>query len=375
MPMKSFDEGTVAHLDVAVGDEVALGQRVLVLAKKGEDPKQVAASLQGGGKSAPAEPKATPAPAAKAPEPDEERPTRRGSRRGADQHADDARTVDRREQRPGGPTASPAPVHQDAAAGADGGGRVKSSPLARKIAAAARVDLRQVQGSGPGGRVVRHDVEAFVEARRRRPEGRARSPRPPRRPLAAGRIPHTRMRKTIAQRMVQAKQEAPEIHVTVDIRVDEIVAIRERLNKQLAAEKIKLSLGDFVTKAVALALRRHPAVNASFEPDAIVDAPRGQRRHRRRHRGGPDRPRPAQRRHARPARDPDHERGPGRGRPQGQAHRRADDRRDLHDQQPRHVRRPPVRRHPEPPRGRHPRRRRRPRSGRSSSATRSPSAR
>ena len=78
------------------------------------------------------------------------------------------------------------------------------------------------------------------------------------------------MRKTIATRMVEAKQAAPEIHVTVDIRVDELVAIRERLNKQLAAEKIKLSLGDFVTKAVALALRRHPGVNASFEPDAIV---------------------------------------------------------------------------------------------------------
>lgn len=78
------------------------------------------------------------------------------------------------------------------------------------------------------------------------------------------------MRKTIAQRMVEAEKVAPEIHVTVDIRVDGIVAIREQLNKQLAPAKIKLSLGDFVTKAVALALRRHPGVNASYEPDAIV---------------------------------------------------------------------------------------------------------
>jgi pyruvate dehydrogenase E2 component (dihydrolipoamide acetyltransferase) len=78
------------------------------------------------------------------------------------------------------------------------------------------------------------------------------------------------MRKTIAQRMVQAKQSAPEIHVTVDIRADKLVTIRESLNKQLAPENIKLSLGDFVTKAVALALRGHPGLNASFEPDAIV---------------------------------------------------------------------------------------------------------
>ena len=89
-------------------------------------------------------------------------------------------------------------------------------------------------------------------------------------PLAAQRIPHTRMRKTIAQRMLQAKQAAPEIHLTVDVRVDRLVAAREEINKHLAREGIKISLGDFVTKAVALALRLHPGLNASFEPDAIV---------------------------------------------------------------------------------------------------------
>jgi len=78
------------------------------------------------------------------------------------------------------------------------------------------------------------------------------------------------MRKTIADRMLKSKQSAPEIHVTVDIRVDKASAIREALNKQLAAEKIKLSMGDFVTKAVAMALLKHPGVNASYEADAIV---------------------------------------------------------------------------------------------------------
>ena len=78
------------------------------------------------------------------------------------------------------------------------------------------------------------------------------------------------MRKTIAQRMVQSKQTAPEIHVTVDVRVDKLLARRETLNKELAAAKVKLSVGDFVTKAVAAALRRHPALNATFDPDAIV---------------------------------------------------------------------------------------------------------
>ncbi len=70
--------------------------------------------------------------------------------------------------------------------------------------------------------------------------------------------------------MIEAKATAPEIHVTVDIRIDKLMEVREALNKQLAAEKIKLSVGDFVTKAVALALRKHPGVNASYEADAIV---------------------------------------------------------------------------------------------------------
>jgi pyruvate dehydrogenase E2 component (dihydrolipoamide acetyltransferase) len=154
------------------------------------------------------------------------------------------------------------------------GGRIKSSPLARKIAASAKIDLGDVPPTGPGGRVIRADVEAFLASRPA--GGSAAKAAPATRTVAAGvakRIPHSPMRKTIAARMVQAKQAAPEIHVTVDIRVDEVVAIRERLNKQLAAEKIKLSVGDFVTKAVAMSLRKHPGVNATFEPEAIVEQP------------------------------------------------------------------------------------------------------
>ena len=78
------------------------------------------------------------------------------------------------------------------------------------------------------------------------------------------------MRKTIAQRMSQAKQTAPEIHLSADVQADRIFAARAEINKHLAAEGIKVSIGDFVTKAVALALRFHPGLNASFEPDAIV---------------------------------------------------------------------------------------------------------
>jgi pyruvate dehydrogenase E2 component (dihydrolipoyllysine-residue acetyltransferase) len=262
MPLESFDEGIVAVLCVQVGQDVAVGKPVLILAAKGEDPKAIAAS------SGTAKPAAAPAVALGKAEPGVQHeaqgsgapyremtssPTRPEVSNGQEQHA-----------------ATATEVH--------GGGRIKSSPLARKIAASAKIELGDVPPTGPGGRVIRRDVEAFLASR---PTGGAASPpstrlAPAPRPsagVAAKRTPHTPMRKTIAARMVQAKQSAPEIHVTVDIRVDEVVAIRERLNKQLAPEKIKLSVGDFVTKAVALALRKHPGVNATFEPEAIVEHP------------------------------------------------------------------------------------------------------
>jgi pyruvate dehydrogenase E2 component (dihydrolipoamide acetyltransferase) len=252
MQMKSYEDGFIVHIDHQAGDEVALGQRVMVLAKKGEDPKKVVESLGLGKPAAEAKSAAATATATA---------TAHSAANG--QQSTTAAGV--------------ASVEQ----------RLKTSPLARKVAAASRVDLGQVAGSGPGGRIVRRDIEAFLKGE---PQSKqtaaavpttqqvpsapaprvAAPPRPSAPPLAAQRIPHSRMRKTIAQRMLQSKQAAPEIHLSVDIRVDRLVAAREELNKRLARESIKLSIGDFVTKAVAVALRQHPGLNASFEPDAIV---------------------------------------------------------------------------------------------------------
>jgi pyruvate dehydrogenase E2 component (dihydrolipoamide acetyltransferase) len=245
MPMEAFDEGTVARLDVQEGDEIALGQRVLLLAKKSEDFKQVGAQAAS----------ATPASSSAA------APTPLAA------HAA-ATTVS------GNGEQAHAPV--------ESGGRVKSSPLARKIAAAANVDLATVPGSGPGGRVVRNDVESFIKGGSSRSAAASGQPAPAReatRPSVAAkpgesrRIPHTPMRKTIAKRMTESAQTVPVIHVTVDVRLDKVFAIREALNGRLAAEKVKLSVGDFVTKAAALALRKHPGLNASFTADAIVHHP------------------------------------------------------------------------------------------------------
>ena len=269
MPLESFDEGIVAVLCAEVGQDVAVGKPVLILAAKGEDPKAIGRS-NGTVKPAPA-----PAVSSSKPEPKPEpEPEIRYEAQGANAPYREMTSSPTHPEVSNGqgqhaPTA--AEVHQ--------GGRIRSSPLARKIAAAAQVEIGDIPPTGPGGRVIRSDVEAFLASRPAVGVATAApsKPAPAARPTApAGqprRIPHTPMRKTIAARMVLAKQSAPEIHVAVDIRVDEVVAIRERLNKQLAAEKIKLSVGDFVTKAVALALRKHPGVNATFEPEAVVEHP------------------------------------------------------------------------------------------------------
>jgi pyruvate dehydrogenase E2 component (dihydrolipoamide acetyltransferase) len=271
MQMKSYDDGTIVHIDHAAGEEVALGQRVMVLAKKNEDPEKVAAGLGGQTKAAkPASDKV---------------PTAAGAVRGgggATTGVTGPAGATGRIVGNGQPAAEGANGRQTAEAADETGARLKASPLARKLAEDARVDLTQIRGSGPNGRIVRRDIEAYLQSEPAAadaetprpalaPAGMAPEvrPVPTAAPMATQRIPHSRMRKTIAQRMVQAKQTAPEIHLTVDIRADRLVAAREELNKRLAREGIKLSLGDFVTKAVAMALRAHPGVNASFEADAI----------------------------------------------------------------------------------------------------------
>jgi pyruvate dehydrogenase E2 component (dihydrolipoamide acetyltransferase) len=248
MTMESFDEGTIAVLDVKEGDDIQLGQRMLVIAKKGEDVKLAAAS---GSSAAPAKQAAAAPAGSDEPTNTPVAPQPSTASNGQESHAND-----------------PFVVSVD-------GGRVKSTPLARKVAAAASLNIAEVTGSGPAGRVVRDDVEAYLKkGPSKTSTSPAPTPAPAARPaaVAAPRVPGTterqplnRMRQAIARGMLEAKKAAPEIHVTVDIKVDEIVKLRERLNKTLAAEKIKLSVGDFVTKAVAVALRRHPAVNATFE--------------------------------------------------------------------------------------------------------------
>ncbi|NMU89321.1 pyruvate dehydrogenase complex dihydrolipoamide acetyltransferase [Achromobacter ruhlandii] len=139
------------------------------------------------------------------------------------------------------------------------GTRRFASPLARRLAAQWHVNLLDVQGTGPRGRIVRRDVEA---ARDRAPVAAA-----PQSSRAAGRrVPHSGMRRAIARRLTESKQQVPHFYLTVDCRMDALLALRAQANQGGA---VKLSVNDFIVRAAALALREVPEVNASWHEDAI----------------------------------------------------------------------------------------------------------
>jgi len=265
MEVEAVDEGTVAKLVVAAGTEgVKVNALIAVLAADGED---VAAAASGAGSAAPA-PKAEAAPAPKA----EAAPA----------------------QPAAAPAAAPAPAAASASVSADGN-RTFSSPLARRLAKEAGIDLSAVAGSGPHGRVVKSDIEAAVAGGGAKPAAAPAAATAPQAaaPAAAAPkgaseeavlklfepgsyelVPHDGMRKTIAKRLVESKQTIPHFYVSVDCELDALLALRAQLNdaapRKDSAPAYKLSVNDMVIKAMALALRDVPDANVSWTDSNMV---------------------------------------------------------------------------------------------------------
>ncbi len=162
--------------------------------------------------------------------------------------------------------------------------RVKASPLAKRIAAANGVDLAALTGTGPGGRIVKADVEAAGSGARpaaapaAAPAPAVAAPAVPA-PAAAATfstdIPHTaeklsNMRKTIARRLTESKQQVPHIYLTVDVQLDKLLTLRGELNAALEASGVKLSVNDLLIKALAKALIAVPKCNVSFAGDQLI---------------------------------------------------------------------------------------------------------
>jgi len=159
------------------------------------------------------------------------------------------------------PSPMPAPTPVEAASPSET--RLKASPLARKMAKEAGIDLRQLQGTGEGGRIVRRDVEAYLS---RTAEIKAPSLPTPPSTAPYQEVPLSQMRKTIARRLTASMQEAPHFYLTRSISMEAAATWREKLN---ALSPTKISFNDLIIKAVAMALRKHPYLNAAWMGDHI----------------------------------------------------------------------------------------------------------
>jgi pyruvate dehydrogenase E2 component (dihydrolipoamide acetyltransferase) len=239
--MEAFGSGALRKILVPAGERAPVGALIAVIAEPDDD---IAAVMAQAAPPASAVAAAPPAPAAP--------PARAGA------GSPPPPTPALRPEAGAGPSVTRAVP----ASGGSGGQRVKASPLAKKIAAQAGVDLRLVPGSGPGGRVIRRDVEAARTAA---------APSPAARPAAPGveyeDRPLTAIRATIAKRMPLAKAPVPHFYLTSEVAMDRGWALREELN---ALEgQPKLSVNDLVIRACALALLAHPEVNASFQGESV----------------------------------------------------------------------------------------------------------
>ena len=236
MEFEAVDEGTIAQILIPEGtDNVKVGTVIAVIAGEDED--------AGSTKVAPT-PAPAPAPAAKA-----------------------------------DPAAAPAPAPTAAPAPAAQGERIKASPLAKRIAADKGIDLAALTGSGPGGRIVKADLEGATASTAAPATAAAPSPAPAAAPAPAQPfetdIPHSaeklsNMRKTIARRLTQSKQEVPHIYLTVDVQLDKLLRLRGELNAALEPQGVKLSVNDLLIKALAKALIQVPKCNVSFAGDQLI---------------------------------------------------------------------------------------------------------
>ena len=236
MEFEAVDEGTIAQILIPEGtDNVKVGTVIAVIAGEDED--------AGSAKVAPT-PAPAPAPAAK---------------------ADPAPA----------PAAAPAPAPTAAPAPAAQGERIKASPLAKRIAADKGIDLAALTGSGPGGRIVKADLEGAAASTAAPASAAAPSPAPAAAQPFETDIPHSaeklsNMRKTIARRLTQSKQEVPHIYLTVDVQLDKLLKLRGELNAALEPQGVKLSVNDLLIKALAKALIQVPKCNVSFAGDQLI---------------------------------------------------------------------------------------------------------
>ncbi|MFL6008911.1 MAG: pyruvate dehydrogenase complex dihydrolipoamide acetyltransferase [Rubrobacteraceae bacterium] len=249
LELEAEDSGTLAQLIADEGQDIPVGEAIAFIAGEGEDVPERAA---GGG----------------AEEAEEE-----GGE--GEAQAQTATETEAPEEEGGEETAARADGRTD--------GHFRASPIVRRLAQENNLDLSRIEGSGPAGRIVERDVRAAMESgTAQKTDGKAEVEAPEREaaPQVAAapeptRAPGTelvepsRMRRVIGERMTQSKQQVPHYYATVEVEMDDLLALRKQLNEQLEEQGIKLSINDFVMKAVALALKDFPNLNALWTSEGI----------------------------------------------------------------------------------------------------------
>jgi pyruvate dehydrogenase E2 component (dihydrolipoamide acetyltransferase) len=249
LELEAEDSGTLAQLIADEGQDIPVGEAIAFIAGEGEEVPERAA---GGG----------------AEEAEEE-----GGE--GEAQAQTATETEAPEEEGGEETAARADGRTD--------GHFRASPIVRRLAQENNLDLSRIEGSGPAGRIIERDVRAAMESgTAQKTDGKAEVEAPEREaaPQVAAapeptRAPGTelvepsRMRRVIGERMTQSKQQVPHYYATVEVEMNDLLALRKQLNEQLEEQGIKLSINDFVMKAVALALKDFPNLNALWTSEGI----------------------------------------------------------------------------------------------------------
>ena len=238
MEVEAVDEGVVAVIAVAAGTQnVAVNAVIAMLAEDGEDAASITVSDA---------PVAAPSQAAEV----VEKPV-------------EVAPVSEAKPTPIAPTAPVAAPQAAPSASSAQQGRVFASPLARRIAAQNNLSLTGLKGTGPNGRIIKFDVETALS----QPTPSAPMATSAHKPAKEERfVPHSAMRRTIAARLTESKQQAPHFYLTVDCEIDGLLAARKAMN-EMAGEGIKISVNDMIVRAAAQALMKVPDVNGSYEAD------------------------------------------------------------------------------------------------------------
>ena len=256
--MELVARGTGVLRTILVGEGVAapVGDVIAVIADEGEDIAALVAGLGGGGAAAGAA--AADGDGAPAGTETQAAPTGQGV-----PGAGAAATATAAGAGQAAGAAGTAPVATAAAAATTATGRVKASPVARRLAGDLGLDIAAVQGSGPGGRVIKRDIEAAAEA----PTVAVPVPMAP--GVEFEDLPLSQMRKTVARRLTESLGPVPHFFLTVDVDMTRALKARVRINDLLAAQGAKASLNDMIIKAAAVALTRHPECNAWWQGNSI----------------------------------------------------------------------------------------------------------